>query len=323
MFVADYARLAIHRLMLSDRVRMEAYRKALSATVRPGDAVLDAGGGTAIMGMLAARAGARAVYSVEQTSIGEIARQLVRRNGLEGQVKVIQSDLESVTLPERVDVLVAEWMGCYGVDENLLSSVVAARDKWLKPEGRLLPEVVAAWMAPVEDPRLIEEMQQWRERPYGLDFGAIAEASANEVRMGQHQITAETLVAGPQQLWATDVRTISAAEAGKPFSAQVRFTASRSGTISALAAWFAARFPDGSTLTNAPDGPWTHWGRAVLPLYAGIAVEQGVPVEVELTCAPGGEGFCHQEWSVRVGEREWEHHDTRRDVTLAGGSERA
>ena len=55
MFVADYAQLSIHRLMVSDRVRTEAYQRALAATVRPGDVVLDVGAGTAIMGMLAAK----------------------------------------------------------------------------------------------------------------------------------------------------------------------------------------------------------------------------------------------------------------------------
>ncbi len=84
MFVADYAQLSIHRLMVACEVRTEAYRRALAAAVRPGDVVLDAGAGTGIMGMLAAQAGASKVYCVEISSMAEMARALVKQNGLAG-----------------------------------------------------------------------------------------------------------------------------------------------------------------------------------------------------------------------------------------------
>jgi len=318
MFVADYAQLWIHRLMLSDRVRTESYRRALASAVRPGDAVLDVGAGTGIMGMLAVQSGARKVYAVEKAGIVGLARQLIERNGMDDRIELIQSHIESVELGERVDVVVGEWMGCYGVDENLLPSMVVARDQWLKPGGALLPEVVTAWLAPVEDDGLAEGIDVWRGRPYGLDFGPLAQASANEVRMGHHQSTEDKLLAEPQRLWATDVRSVTLDEARRPFSARLRFSASRQGKLSALAAWFVARFPDGSILTNAPDAPETHWGRSVFPLNAEIAVEPGVAIEVELTCEPGGPGHCHHSWAVKVGLGEWEHHNTRRDVTLQG-----
>lgn len=316
MFVGDYAQLSIHRLMLSDRVRTESYRRALASAVRPGDVVLDVGAGTGIMGMLAVQSGARKVYAVEKDGIVDLARRLVERNGLEAQIEVIQSDVESVALPQQVDVVVGEWMGCHGVDENLLASILVARDRWLKLNGSILPEVVTAWLAPVEDDGLAEGIDSWRGRPYDLDFGALAEASANEVRMGHHESTADTLLAHPQQLWTTDVRSISLSEARRPFEARLSFSAKRKGRFSALAAWFDARFPDGSALTNAPDAPDTHWGRSVFPLNGSTAVEPGVSIEVHLVCEPAGPGYCHHRWSVRVGEGDWEHHDTRRDPTL-------
>ena len=316
MFVGDYAQLSIHRLMLSDRVRTESYRRALSSAVKVGDVVLDVGAGTGIMGMLAVQAGAGKVYAVEKAGIARLARQLIERNGMEDRIELIESDIESVELPERADVVVGEWMGCYGVDENLLPSMVVARDRWLKPGGAVVPEVVTAWLAPVEDDGLAEGIDSWRGRPYGLDFGPLAEASANEVRMGHHESTADKLLAEPQELWTTDVRTIRLEEARAPFDAQLRFSAARQGKLSALAAWFVARFPDGSVLTNAPDAPETHWGRSAFPLNAGAEVEAGMPIAVQLTCEPAQPGHCHHRWAMKVGAGEWERHDTRRDPTL-------
>jgi hypothetical protein len=316
MFVGDYAQLSIHRLMLSDRVRTEAYRKALRSPVEPGAVVLDVGAGTGIMGMLAVQAGARKVYAVEPTGIAGLARQLIERNRMGDRIELIESAVESVELPERVDVLVGEWMGCYGVDENLLPSMVVARDRWLKPGGAVLPEAVTGWLAPVEDDGLAEGIEEWRARPYDLDFGALAEASANEVRMGHHESEPDALLSVPQELWTADVRTITLAEARGPFEAEVRFSVERRGRFSMLAAWFVAHFGDGSVLSNAPDAPETHWGRSAFPLDAAVEVEPGVAIEVDLTCEPAGPGHCHHRWSARVGAGEWEHHDTRRDPTL-------
>ena len=116
----NYYDLSIHKLMLRDQVRCEAFRKALAETITPGCAVLDIGAGTGILSLFAAQAGARVVYAIERTDTAEIARRLVLENGLEDKIKIFQSDMESVEIPEKVDVIVSEWLGGYGIDENLL-----------------------------------------------------------------------------------------------------------------------------------------------------------------------------------------------------------
>lgn len=42
--------------------------------------------------------------------------------------------------PHSVDVLLSEWMGYCLLYESMLSSVLLARDKWLKPGGAILPD---------------------------------------------------------------------------------------------------------------------------------------------------------------------------------------
>ena len=78
-----------HFPMLADSARNRAYARAIAAKVRPGDVVLDIGCGAGLTAMLAARAGARHVYTCEQQPlIAQAARQVIRDNGLSDRITV-------------------------------------------------------------------------------------------------------------------------------------------------------------------------------------------------------------------------------------------
>ena len=62
--------------MLNDRARTDAFIRAIEATVRPGDVVVDLGTGTGVLALAAARAGARRVYAIEASGVGRAARSV-------------------------------------------------------------------------------------------------------------------------------------------------------------------------------------------------------------------------------------------------------
>ncbi|MGZ4611706.1 MAG: 50S ribosomal protein L11 methyltransferase, partial [Kineosporiaceae bacterium] len=205
-----YAEIEVHRTMICDQVRTGAFRRAIESVVRPGDIVLDIGAGSGILSMFAARAGAARVYAVERTTVAVLARDLAAANGFEEIVQVIHGDVMDVELPERVDVIVSEWLGGFGIDEGMLVPVIAARDRWLKPGGVMIPGSVTAWASLVHDRYLGETVEFLRDNPYGLTLDGLVEMTVNEI---SYSGTFRHLAAGdsrsePGRLWTTDAHLI-------------------------------------------------------------------------------------------------------------------
>lgn len=313
---AFYAHPDIHRRMLLDDVRNQAYLKALKATVKPGDVVLDFGAGTGILSLFAAQAGARRVYAVERSSMAGVMKRIVTANGGAGRVQVIEGEMQAVRLPEKVDCIVSEWLGTFGVDENLLPPLLMARDRWLKPGGAMLPRVVTAFMAPIWSRELNEKLDFFRSRPYGLDLSLLAETAVDELSWPEAPLAPADFVSEPQPMWTTDIYAYTMEKARLPFRAALCFTASRAGKVNALLAWFTADFGSGVTLSTAPGHPPTHWKQYLIPLHHPAEIDSGTEIRVEYVCIPASENFCYHAWSTRVGSEAWQHHDTRRTVVM-------
>eukprot|EP00775_Hariotina_reticulata_P004143 gene4143-4392_t len=123
-YFCTYAFLYHQKDMLEDHKRTGAYYNAVLQNKRmfTDKVVLDVGTGSGILAIFAAMAGARKVYAVEATSMAKHARALVEHNKLGDVVEVIQGTIESIDLPEKVDIIISEWMGYLLLRESMLDS---------------------------------------------------------------------------------------------------------------------------------------------------------------------------------------------------------
>lgn len=63
-----------------------------------------------------------------------------RENNLANVVTLKKGRLEDIDLPfDKVDAIVSEWMGYFLLFEGMLDTVIFARDNYLSPGGKLLP----------------------------------------------------------------------------------------------------------------------------------------------------------------------------------------
>jgi predicted RNA methylase len=257
-----YAEFEVHRTMICDRVRTEAFRRAIGSVVRPGDIVLDVGAGSGILSVFAAQAGAARVYAVERTPAAVLAQELAAANGVAEIVQVIHGDVIDLEPPEPVDVIVSEWLGGFGIDEGMLVPVIVARDRWLKPGGVMIPRLVMAWAALAHDRYLAEMVEFLQDNPYGLRFDDLVEKTVNEIFYSGafRHLAAQDKRSAASQLWTTNAGRIPLVQAQAPHEAEAVLPVRDHGTANALALWFSAELAPGISLSVGPGDPPTHWG---------------------------------------------------------------
>ena len=128
--------------------------------------------------MFCAKAGAKLVVAVDNAAIIDKARENIFHNGLDGKITCLRGQIEEVKLPvEGVDIIVSEWMGYGLLYEAMLPSVLWARDRYLRPDGLMVPSHASLWLAPVSDPDYVaDHVAFWRD-VYGFDMKASTQPS--------------------------------------------------------------------------------------------------------------------------------------------------
>ncbi|KAI4902441.1 hypothetical protein NFI96_021593, partial [Prochilodus magdalenae] len=321
LYFDSYADVSIHEEMIADTVRTDTYRRGIfrSSEAIQGKVVLDVGAGTGVLSVFCAQAGARKVYAVEASSIAEQAVRIVQLNGLEGRVEVIRGTVESVELPEKVDVIVSEWMGYALLHESMLNSVIFARDKWLQPGGLILPETAELFVAPINDlvaeERLSfwstvntggEPVPMWRaiavlvKGQYGVDMSCMTDFARSCIMNGEitvQPVTVEDVLSHPCRFATLDLRTVTL-EQLKRVSGSFCCRCFGSSSVNAFCVWFTVTFPgEDSTqplvLSTSPFKPETHWKQAVLYLDEPVDVVQDTEVAGSLSMFPSEQSSRH------------------------------
>ncbi|KAK4943926.1 Ribosomal protein arginine N-methyltransferase rmt3 [Elasticomyces elasticus] len=180
----SYSYNSIHESMIKDRIRTDAYRDFIyeHKSLFQDKVVLDVGCGTGILSMFAAKAGAKLVIAVDNSDIINKARENVFKNGLQDTVKCLRGKIEEVPLPvDQVDIIVSEWMGYCLLYESMLDSVLFARDRYLAPDGLMVPSHSTLRIAPLADSDLkASHIDFWRD-VYGFDMTPMLEKANEEV----------------------------------------------------------------------------------------------------------------------------------------------
>lgn len=290
----SYSDVAMHKVMLQDVIRTDAYEKAIKEVVRPEHAVLDFGCGTGILSMFAARSGAKKVIAVDRSPFVKTAQKIAQINGFEN-IDFYHNDHKTLELEEKVDVIVSEWMGHCLFYEAMLEPLLAIRDRFLAEDGIMIPAEVSLHVGLVCDKDLQEDLCFLQERPYDVDFSPIA-----HIPLQQTDLVAlypEQLLKSTGDLGSMDMHVIGKAHEPRVFSCVVK--PNKKATIYALCAWFIAKLSDDVSLCTGPNDSPTHWDQILFPLTESFSVDPSR--ELTVTISPLTEQVGKEQcwsWSI-------------------------
>lgn len=239
--------LANHQVLLNDQIRMAAYRKAISAAVKPGMVVADVGAGLGVLAHMALDAGASKVYAIEfdadTIEHAEHDEKIIWKQGLSGDI----------SLPEKVDVIVSETLGSFALNENTLPTLIDARKRFLKKGGIIIPQSLTLFVAP-----------------------AMAPSRKKVQLIPSSKLLAKPVSQAVDFSTATDPKT----------TIETTFKVTRDGLLSGFAGWFDLRLFNKISFSTAPDTPQTHWKQGFLPIHHPEKVKRGQVIRFQLVMEP-------------------------------------
>jgi SAM-dependent methyltransferase len=286
--------LRYHHEMLIDKVRVESYLQAILSVVRKGDVVLDLGCGTGILSLFACMAGAKRVYAVDAEPIIEIAKSIVDDNGYQDRVVLMNDWSTYVDLPEKVDVILTETIGNIGFEEGLLGWVWDARKRFLKVGGRIIPQKVEMYMAPVNYDPERDRTRAWGADTYGLDFCSVKDIADNQVF--PIRLDAKDVLGDPSPFVVVDLRDELLAR----YEATQVLEIKEEGQLHGLGGWFRASLTEDITLTSAPPNKVPSWWQVFFPLGDLIPVKRGDQIKVNIGLDRDGGSWS---WKVKLGTK--------------------
>jgi len=266
-----------HYDFLSDRVRLEQYETVIRRIVQPEQAVLDLGCGTGVLGLMALRAGARKAYFVEEGPVIEVAREVVAEAGFGANSEFFKANSFEVALPERVDVVICDHIGCFGFDYGILALLADAKRRFLKTEGIIVPTELGLRLAPIESEEYRDRVGRWRDRSVPAEFERLGSIAANTKYLAE--FSEDELLAEPATLATLQLGD----EAPAFLSWSAEFTSARDGKLDGIAGWFDCRLSEDVRLTNAPDvAERSHRPQVFLPIDEPVDVKVGDRVRVSV-----------------------------------------
>ncbi|XP_031783432.1 protein arginine N-methyltransferase 1 isoform X1 [Nasonia vitripennis] len=283
-----YSHFAIHHEMLTvigDKVRTESYRDALltNSNIFNNCIMLDVGCGTGILSMFAAKSGCKKVISVDQSDIIYHAMDIVRENNLTNIIELKKGRLEDIDLDvEKVDAIVSEWMGYFLLFEGMLDSVIYARDHYLSPGGKLLPNRCTISLVGSGDTKRYIDLVDYWSNVYGFKMSCM---KAEVVREPSIEFcNAQDIVTNVAEIQSFDLYkvTTDCVNFVSPFSLTVK----RSGSLTAIIGYFDVFFDLDNPVhfSTGPHATPTHWKQTVFSLSEPISITEGEIVTGKLIC---------------------------------------
>lgn len=235
-----------HFRYIADRRRLEQFRAALAAVIKPGDRVADVGCGSGILGLLALEAGAGHVTAIDDSAMLEIAKQSFVRAGHGERADFRRGRASQLEIAAPVDLVVCDHVGYFGFDYGILDLLDDARRRFLAPGGKLMPRRLRLSLAAISSESCEELALGWQRESIPAAFHWVSTIAVNKkhgVDLQAEEVISSPAVLGELDLYASPPDFVS-------WNVELRFE--RDAIMHGIAGWFDCELAADVWMTNSP-----------------------------------------------------------------------
>ena len=222
---------------------------------------------------------------MESSNLSQICDAIAVHNGYADIIEVKHSRVEDAVFTEKVDILISEWMGFYLLHESMITSIIFARDQWLKPGGIILPTTASLYICPVTMKDYHQQHIQYWTNVYGFDFFPVVAAVKSKLLSEPKilHVNAEECLSEPALVTHIDMQYVAEEDITR-IPGHFAFNMSKHGVMHGFACWFDVKFDGASpiTLDTSPSSAMTHWKQTVMFLPDSLLVNRDEEVACSL-----------------------------------------
>ncbi len=262
-----------HFAMINDNERNAAFDCALQRAIHHNTHVLDIGSGSGLLGMMAARAGAKSVISCEIIEeIARLADEIVHQNGYP-QIKIIPKKstelIVGIDMEQKANLLVSEIVDSGLLGEGVIPSVLHARNHLLTPGAKIIPKAAKIFAMLIESHDIASINQVNYVAGFDVThFNKVATKEYFSARLAQYPYRR---LSDPVELYSFDFES----DPLQPETKEVGVIATENGRCNLISFWFLLNLYEGITLSNCPENLKTHWPQAVQLWNTPLNIQRG------------------------------------------------
>ena len=172
----------------------------------------------------------------------------------------------------------------------MLDTVLFARDKWLVPNGVILPDKAVMYMCAIEDGQYKNQRIDWWNEVYGFDFSPIRDIAIKEPIVDV--VEGKAVVTDTVPFLNVDILTCKKEDL--TFEVDFCLTAMRNDYIHGFVSYFECAFtqlhkPIG--FSTSPFANYTHWKQTLFYLPDAFTVCRGEKITGKVSCTPNKNNY--------------------------------